>query len=122
MQFESAAAADISVIFEMEYDGFREIYGKLTVDWEKVAKNRSIAVGVKSQWLGADIQDTLKELHDETAIEFVFKNADDETTEALNSVFRMVADRLFAPDGDPLCVRPLRTIPTCSVISIEPTS
>jgi hypothetical protein len=103
------AASDISVSFDMIISGYRNPYeAKLTAWWEKVAKNRSINIGARTDFLGVDIQDIMKELREEGAIELEVKGEDAKMDRLWEMAYGKIAEQMFAANNDPTTLATLQ--------------
>ncbi len=70
---------DISLVFEMEYDGIRQPYeATLIGDWSKISSTHQVRVGGVYKWFGADIDMLFQKLRKEGAIQLIVKGKDKE--------------------------------------------
>lgn len=103
------AASDISLSFEMVISGYRNSYeATLEADWSKIAKNKALAVGGKSTWMGFDIQKTMKELKEEGAITFVVKGESEKMGRLWEMAYGKIAEQIFDPESDPTTLATLQ--------------
>jgi hypothetical protein len=106
------AASDITVSFEMVVAGYRDSYEmEMTAHWDKVASNRTIAGGLKTAWLGVDVQDTMKQLREEGAIEVKTKGKDEQSDKLWGIAYGMLAKQMFEPDNDQATLATLQDDP-----------
>ena len=106
------AASDISVSFDMIISGYRNPYeAKMTAWWDRIAKNRSLAVGARTDFLGVDIQDVMKELKDSGAIELEVKGEDDKLDRLWEMAYGKLASQMFEPNNDPTTLATLQDDP-----------
>ena len=106
------AASDISVSFDMIISGYRNPYeAKMTAWWERIAKNRTMAIGARTDFLGVDIQDTMKELRDSGAIELEVKGEDDKMDRLWEMAYGKLAAQMFEPNNDPTTLATLQDDP-----------
>ncbi len=103
------AASDISVSFEMEIAGYRDPYeATIKADWSKVAKNRTLAAGLKTTYMGFDVQETMKELRDEKAITVEVKGQDDKMDRIWDLAYGKISEQLFEQESDPVLMATLQ--------------
>jgi hypothetical protein len=89
-------APDISLQFEMTVAGYREPFeAEVEGDWSLIASNKTIAAGLKTTWLGVDIQNTLKELQQENAIRVVQKGTDESAEKVMNLAYGKLVEYIF---------------------------
>jgi len=106
------AAPDISLQFEMTVAGYREPFeAKLDGDWSLIAKNKTFAMGLKSTWVGLDIQNTMKELRRESAIKLTMKGSDEATERLVNMAYGKVVEYIFEKLDDPIANQTLADDP-----------
>ncbi len=106
------AASNINVSFEMIISGYRNPYeAKMTAWWERVAKNRAINIGARTDFLGVDIQDIMKELRDSGAIELEVKGEDDKMDRLWEMAYGKLAEQMFEPANDPVTLATLQDDP-----------
>ncbi len=106
------AASDISVSFEMDIAGYRNPYeAELKADWSKIAKNRTIAAGAKTVWMGFDIQNSMKELREEEAITIETKGASEKLDRIWEIAYNKIADQIFEQTADPTLAATLQDDP-----------
>jgi hypothetical protein len=73
-----SGAADLSVMFDMMVRGFyNPAEGRVEADWRRIASNETIAAGLKTPILGADVMRAMKELESDEAIVVRLKNTED---------------------------------------------
>ncbi|CAH1388006.1 hypothetical protein [Candidatus Nitrotoga sp. M5] len=106
------AASDISVSFDMIISGYRNPYeAKMTAWWDRIASNKSLAIGARTDFLGVDIQDTMKELRDSGAIELEVKGENDKMDRLWEMVYGKLAAQMFEPNNDPTTLATLQDDP-----------
>ena len=106
------AASDINVSFEMTVGGYRNPYeARMTAWWERVARNRSLNVGARTDFLGVDIQDVMRELREEGAIELEVKGEDDKLDRLWEMAYGKLATQMFEPSNDPTMLATLQDDP-----------
>lgn len=106
------AASDISVSFEMVITGYRNPYEmEMTAHWDKIASNRTMAAGLKTTWVGVDIQNTMKQLREEGAIEVKVKGEDEQMDKMWSMAYGMLAKQMFEPDNAPTTLATLQDDP-----------
>jgi hypothetical protein len=97
----NTGAADLSVMFEMFIRGYyNPAEGYLKADWRRIAKNETVAAGIKTDILGADLQRVMKQLETEEAIVVRLKESDaEDANEKLDRLttkaYDIVIDRVF---------------------------
>lgn len=63
------ATPDVSLVFDMTFDGLTEAYdAELTIDWEEVRKREAFAAGASAYFVSADVERTLDELRRNNAV------------------------------------------------------
>lgn len=106
------AASNINVSFEMIVAGYRNPYeAKMTAWWEKVAKNRALNIGARTDFLGVDIQDIMKELRESGAIELEVKGEDEKMDRLWEMAYGKLAEQMFEPANDPITLATLQDDP-----------
>lgn len=106
------AASDISVSFDMTISGYRNPYeAKMTAWWERVASNRSLNIGARTDFLGVDVQDIMRELRDEGAIELEVKGEDEKMDRLWEMAYGKLAAQMFEADNDPITLATLQDDP-----------
>ncbi len=91
-----SATPDISVLFEMEFAGYREPYeATLTADWSMIAKHKSFAAGAKFLWFGAQIQSAFDELRQSGAIKLTTKGENKNMDKLVATAYSKLQDILF---------------------------
>lgn len=106
------AASNINVSFEMIIGGYRNPYeAKMTAWWEKVAKNRSLNIGARTDFLGVDVQDVMKELKESGAIEIEVKGEDAKMDRLWEMAYGKLAAQMFEPANDPITLATLQDDP-----------
>ncbi len=106
------AASNINVSFEMIIGGYRNPYeAKMTAWWEKIAKNRALNVGARTDYFGVDIQDIMKELREEGGIELEVKGEDAKIDRLWEMAYGKLAAQLFEPANDPVTLATLQDDP-----------
>lgn len=106
------AASDISVTFDMIIAGYRNPYeAKMTAWWERIAKNRSLNIGARTDFLGVDIQDIMKELRDSGAIEVEVKGEDAQMDRLWEMAYGKLASQMFEQNNDPVTLATLQDDP-----------
>lgn len=90
------ANPDVSVVFEMQFSGLTEAYdAELEVDWEEIQKDRYLQAGLKTPWIGLDVQHTMGRLLRNNAIR-VKTAGDNAPSEAMmNMVYTKLVDLMF---------------------------
>lgn len=103
-------APDISLQFEMEVAGYREPFeAEVSGDWSLIARNRTIAAGLKTTWMGIDIQNTLKELQQENAIRVVQKGSDEASEKLVSLAYGKLVEYIFEQVKDTTVTQTLAT-------------
>jgi len=106
------AASDINVSFEMTVGGYRNPYeAKMTAWWERVARNRSLNIGARTDFLGVDIQDVMRELREEGAIEVEVKGEDEHMDRLWEMAYGKLATQMFEQSNDPTTLATLQDDP-----------
>jgi len=106
------AASNINVSFEMIISGYRNPYeAKMTAWWERVAKNKALNIGVRTDFLGVDIQDVMKELKESGAIELEVKGEDEKMDRLWEMAYGKLAEQMFEPANDPTTLATLQDDP-----------
>ncbi len=106
------AASDISVSFDMTIGGYRNPYeAKMTAWWDRVAKNRSLNAALRTDYLGVDIQDIMKELRQQGAIELEVKGEDDKMDRLWEMAYGKLAEQMFEQNNDPVTLATLQDDP-----------
>jgi len=106
------AASDISISFDMTIAGYRNPYeAKMTAWWERVAKNRSLNVGVATDFLGVDIQEIMRELRDQGAIELEVKGEDEKMDRLWEMAYGKITEIMFEQNNDPTTMATLQDDP-----------
>lgn len=106
------AASNINVSFEMIIAGYRNPYeAKMTAWWEKIAKNRALNIGARTDYFGVDIQDIMKELREEGGIELEVKGEDDKMDRLWEMAYGKLAAQMFEPANDPTTLATLQDDP-----------
>ncbi|NPB09122.1 MAG: hypothetical protein GXO17_02105, partial [Thermodesulfobacteria bacterium] len=92
------ATPDISLVFEMEFAGYRKPYeAEVIVDWAKVFQNHRVQAGMRYAWFGADIDLLFQELRRTGAIKIVIKGGDEASDKLVASVQQKLLDIMFEP-------------------------
>ena len=69
-----SATPDISLVFDMEFDGIREPYeATLEADWSQITKHDQVNAGFKYAWFGADVDVLFQELRQSGAVKITTK-------------------------------------------------
>ena len=106
------AASDIFVSFDMTVAGYRNPYdARMTAWWDRIAKNRSLNAGARTDFLGVDIQDVMKELREEGAIEVEVKGENEQMDRLWEMAYGKLAEQMFEPDNDPTTLATLQDDP-----------
>jgi len=106
------AASDINVSFEMTVAGYRNPYeARMTAWWERVARNRSLNIGARTDFLGVDIQDVMRELREEGAIELEVKGEDEKMDRLWEMAYGKLATQMFEQNNDPTTLATLQDDP-----------
>ena len=106
------SASNINVSFEMIIAGYRNPYeAKMTAWWEKIASNRAINIGARTDFLGVDIQDIMKELKESGAIELEVKGEDEKMDRLWEIAYGKLAAQMFEPANDPITLATLQDDP-----------
>ena len=91
-----SATPDISVLFEMEFAGYREPYeATLTADWSMISKHKSFAAGGRFLWFGADIQTAFDELRRNGAIRLTTKGENKNLDALVAAAYSKLQDIIF---------------------------
>ena len=106
------SASNINVSFEMIIAGYRNPYeAKMTAWWERIAKNKALNVGLRTDYLGVDIQNIMKELKDSGAIELEVKGEDAKLDRLWEMAYGKLAAQMFEQDNDPTTLATLQDDP-----------
>lgn len=98
----STANPDVSVVFEMQFTGVSETYDAvLDVDWTEVQKDRQIQAGIKTPWIGVDVQTTMQRLVRNNAIRVTSRGENAPTEALLNAVYGRIVELLFRKTDEP---------------------
>ena len=96
------AAPDISLQFEMTVAGYRNPFeAKVEADWSLMARNKTFAAGLKSSWIGLDIQNTLKEMQQDGAIKLTQKGDDEQMDRLVTMAYGKIVEYVFEKLSDP---------------------
>ena len=92
------ATPDISLIFELEFAGYRKPYeAEVIVDWSKVFQNHRVQAGMRYAWFGADIDLLFQELRRTGAIKIIVKGEHAPSDKLLASVQNKLLEIMFEP-------------------------
>lgn len=106
------AASNINVSFEMIIGGYRNPYeAKMIAWWEKIAKNRALNIGARTDYFGIDIQDIMKQLKESGAIELEVKGEDAKMDRLWEMAYGKLAAQMFEPANDPTTLATLQDDP-----------
>ncbi|GHA17852.1 hypothetical protein GCM10008090_29450 [Arenicella chitinivorans] len=106
------SASNINVSFEMIIAGYRNPYeARMTAWWERIAKNKALNVGLRTDYLGVDIQNIMKELKDTGAIELEVKGEDAKLDRLWEMAYGKLAAQMFEQDNDPTTLATLQDDP-----------
>jgi hypothetical protein len=106
------AASDIFVSFDMTISGYRNPYeARMVAWWERVARNRSLNIGARTDFLGVDVQDVMKELREAGAIEVEIKGEDEHMDRLWEMAYGKLAEQIFEPSNDPTTLATLQDDP-----------
>ena len=103
------SASDIFVTFDMTIAGYRNPYeAEMTAWWSRVASNQSLNIGGRTDFLGVDIQDIMKELRQEGAIQVEVKGEDEHMDRLWEMAYGKLAEQMFEPSNDPTMLATLQ--------------
>lgn len=103
------ATPDISIVFEMEFAGYREPYAAhLEADWSMFSKHQNFAAGAKIYWFGADIQATFDELRQSGGIKITTKGENVLMDKIIASAYSKLQDIIFEKDSSQQAVKSLK--------------
>ena len=106
------AASDINVSFDMTIAGYRNPYeARLTAWWDRVARNESLNIGARTDFLGVDVQNIMKELREQGAIELEVKGEDDKMDRLWEMAYGKIAEQMFEQSNDPTTLATLQDDP-----------
>lgn len=89
---------DISIVFDMEFDGIREPYeATLEADWSQIEKNDRIKAGMKYKWFGAEVDMLFQELRQTGAIKITTKGEHGVMDSILQSANEKLLKVMFDP-------------------------
>lgn len=96
------ANPDVSVVFEMQFDGVADAFDAvLDVDWSEVRKDRQMEAGIKTPWVGLDVGSTVQRLVKNNAIKVQSRGDSAPSQAMLNAVYQKLVDLLFVKTDEP---------------------
>lgn len=96
------ANPDISVVFEMQFEGLHDAYdATVDIDWSQVRKDQQFSAGVKAYFIGAEVDIALQRLMQNNAIRLVSRGEHSSTEALLNTVYSKILELLFSKTEEP---------------------
>jgi hypothetical protein len=90
------ANPDISVVFEMQFEGVTDAYeATVDIDWSEVVKDKQFSVGAKVLIVGAEVDMAFQRLTRNNAIKLTSRGEHGATEALLNTVYSKLLDLMF---------------------------
>ncbi|MDI6829579.1 MAG: hypothetical protein QME62_13965, partial [Armatimonadota bacterium] len=90
------ANPDISVVFEMQFEGLSDAYdATVDIDWSEVRKDQQFRAGAKIYCVGAEVDLALQRLVRNNAIKLTSRGEHASTEALLNTVYSKLLELLF---------------------------
>lgn len=87
---------DVSIVFDMTFSGLMDAYkAKMTVDWSTVNKSRTMGIGFKIYYVGADLEDAYEELRRNGAILLEAEGEDEKMQQLVNQTYTKLTEIMF---------------------------
>ena len=92
------ATSDLSVIFEMDFEGITPGYNAtLTVDWDKINQQERAEAEAKLFWVGGSVKQHIDRLIEQQAITLNTVGEDGQMDQLMRRVYETVVEMLFRP-------------------------
>ena len=89
---------DISLVFDMKFNGLSEAYdADITIDWSEVKNSKGLSAGGTVYYISADVDLAFDELFRNHAIKMRSSGSDEQMEALMNTVYNKLLELMFRP-------------------------